>query len=79
MNHHVNNAKYVQFIQDCFELNDFSDNDISSIRVNFLSALKYGDKVKISIGIFDDERKSVYVEGITDNGVKVFQSLVNWK
>jgi acyl-ACP thioesterase len=79
VNHHVNNAKYVQFILDCFEMNEFSGKEIRNIQINFLSELKYGDNVVINKGKADDEGMNIYVEGVKNNGKKVFQSLVKWQ
>jgi len=79
LNYHVNNAKYIEFILDCFDIQNFHDREISSIQVNFLGELKYGDKVKISKGIIKEKTGDIYIEGMKNNKTKVFQSIINWK
>ena len=78
VNHHVNNAKYIEFVLDCFSIEEFRTKEIKSVQVNFLSELKYGDKVTISKGQFNSSNCS-YIQGIKNDNIKVFQSFINWE
>jgi len=78
VNHHVNNAKYIEFALDCFSIEEFGKKEIKSVQVNFLSELKYGDKVTISKGQSSNSN-GTYIQGIKGDTIKVFQSVINWE
>jgi len=65
INHHVNNAKYVEWIFDCMDKDFFKTNRVKSLQVNFLSESKWEDSVELRRKKFDIEgsSKGMYVEG----------------
>ncbi len=78
VNHHVNNAKYIEFALDCFNIEEYGNKEIKSVQVIFLSELKYGDKITISKGWFNNSN-SVYIQGVKNNITKAFQLIIDWK
>jgi medium-chain acyl-[acyl-carrier-protein] hydrolase len=78
VNKHVNNVKYVECVLDAFPLELYGSKKVSAIQINFLSESKYGDRIKISIGLYKNKIDMSYVEGRNQNG-KVFQSVVEWQ
>ena len=80
LNMHMNNACYVQWIEDCFSLEKYRDMEIGDLQVNFISGAKLGEQVVISV--YQDEvgaDGTYYVQGIEeDGGREVFQAKVVW-
>lgn len=79
LNMHMNNACYVQWIEDCFLLNKYKDMEIREIQVNFISGAKIGEQVEIRV--YQDEvgGETYYLQGIEeDGGREVFQGKVVW-
>ena len=77
-NVHVNNAKYADFIMDCFSLEEHRARDIRAIEVNYINEIGPGEvlklrRKKISSGIdyVDGRRKA--------DGAHVFNALVEWR
>ena len=80
LNMHMNNACYVQWIEDCFPLKKYREMQIRDLQVNFISGAKLGEQVEISV--YQDEGKgeeTYYLQGIEeDGGREVFQAKVVW-
>ena len=76
---HVNNAHYVQWLMDCFDLSYVSSHQLASIQINYLEEMKYGDKVSIFTAT-NDVSDQFYIEGAkTTDHSKAFQALTKWK
>ncbi|HNY06683.1 MAG TPA: thioesterase, partial [Bacteroidales bacterium] len=79
VNKHVNNAHYVQWLMDCFDLSYVSSHQLASIQINYLEEMKYGDKVSIFTAT-NDVSDQLYIEGAkTSDHSKAFQALTEWK
>jgi medium-chain acyl-[acyl-carrier-protein] hydrolase len=76
LNHHVNNAKYIEFALDCLSMEEYKRKKLKSIQVNFLNELKYGDSVSLSKVQPHSNQNYIYIQGIKNEGIKVFQSLI---
>lgn len=79
LNMHMNNACYVQWIEDCFTLENYEDMEIRDLQVNFISGAKLGERVEIKV--YQDELggEVYYMQGIEiDGGREVFQAEVVW-
>ncbi|GGE35172.1 acyl-ACP thioesterase [Pullulanibacillus camelliae] len=76
-NGHLNNARYIDYIMDCFNLEDHTDHPIQSIDLNFHQEALPGDTLTLYQDHSRLDEKVLYIEGInqTDNHM-VFQSLL---
>jgi medium-chain acyl-[acyl-carrier-protein] hydrolase len=77
VNYHVNNAEYVKWIIDSFDIDQMRTRAIHSIQVNYLDEAVFGDTVALWTGGKDD---SYYVEGVAmSRASKVFQAKLIWQ
>lgn len=79
VNEHVNNAQYVRWVMDCFDVTRLRSSGIKTIQMNYLDQVLYGDRIALSISADGEIPNAHYVEGTSRNkGTKVFQALVEW-
>ncbi len=77
INEHVNNAKYIEYIQNCYTENFHKRNQVKSLKVSFVSETKYDDRIEIHKNVNDDRQH--YLEALnTETGKIIFQALVEW-
>lgn len=80
VNNHVNNAKYVEWILDCFSEEYYSDKHLKSLQLNFISQTKLGDRVVLKRGIYNGNSSISYVEAVNEeSSSKVFQAIIEWE
>jgi acyl-ACP thioesterase len=79
LNQHVNNAKYIEQMLDCFNQEFHRANTIKSLIVSFNAESKYGDQIQLSKGTENESSHTDYIEAKNLNSGKlVFQALVEW-
>jgi medium-chain acyl-[acyl-carrier-protein] hydrolase len=71
MNGHLNNSKYLDFLMDCFNMEQLRTYQARSIQVNYLNETFPGDAISLSSCTIAADNQ-VYVEGIKDDGTQVF-------
>ncbi|WP_010094265.1 acyl-[acyl-carrier-protein] thioesterase [Ornithinibacillus scapharcae] len=77
-NGHLNNSKYIDYIMDCFALEEHQRYHTSSIEVNYLNEVMPGDTLLIKKDVSKLEDNFVLVEGIREeDGKSVFRSQVS--
>ncbi len=77
INRHVNNAKYIDWITDCFSLEELERRPIRSLQVNYLAEVGYGEEVAIRRGRETDGR--TYIEGMKQGaGAVAFNALIEF-
>ena len=80
VNNHVNNAKYVEWILDCFSEEFNSNKHLKTLQLNFISQTKLGDKVILKRGNYKENSNISYVEVINEaSSTRTFQSLIEWE
>ncbi|NLM09643.1 MAG: acyl-ACP thioesterase [Clostridiaceae bacterium] len=64
VNGHINNAKYIDYIMDCFSIEDHKKHTVKSIQVNYIKEVFPGD----ALVIFKDISKAnlIYIEGVNE-------------
>ncbi|KKE79711.1 thioesterase [Oceanobacillus caeni] len=69
-NGHLNNSKYIDYIMDCFDINDHKKYDVMSIEVNFIHEALPGESIllKKDVTLHDNQ---VYVEGINEKNNRI--------
>jgi medium-chain acyl-[acyl-carrier-protein] hydrolase len=79
-NGHLNNSRYVDFIMDCFQLEEHQTYHTSSIEVNYLNEALPGDTLILKKDLSEITNNLVYVEGVrAEDGKTVFRSQVTIK
>jgi medium-chain acyl-[acyl-carrier-protein] hydrolase len=79
VNNHVNNARYVEWIMDCFSPNDVISRFPRTIQVNYVGETILGDVVALSVGKTGPTPETHYIEGVNSTkGGKVVQALIEW-
>lgn len=54
VNNHVNNARYIEWITDCMNINFFKHNHIKKLQINFNSETVWNDNISIDYGLYTD-------------------------
>jgi acyl-ACP thioesterase len=76
LNKHVNNAKYVEFMNDCYDDKFHSSHQLKTLTASFLSETKFEDTLQISKGIHNDAH---FIEAANLNTDKVvFRAKGEW-
>lgn len=79
VNNHVNNAEYVKWVMDCFDVDRLRQGGPRSIRVNYLDETLLGDQVRIAVGVKQQEGTRYLIEGVNSKtGKRLFQAAVDW-
>lgn len=80
LNMHMNNACYVQWIEDCFGLDQHKTMQIRDIQVNFISGATIGEEVAVSVYKDETSVDTYYVQGNEKTkGREIFKARVVWK
>jgi acyl-ACP thioesterase len=79
VNYHVNNARYIDWVLDCFDPLFNVSNSIGNIQINYMDEAKHKDKIIINTSKHTDLNHIYYIEGINkDLRSVVFQALLEW-
>lgn len=80
VNNHVNNARYVEWIMDCYEPADILAKTVRSLQVNYVGEVSSGDAVKLLRSDSEAVGGVHYIEGVhSTKGTKVMQALIEWR
>ncbi len=78
VNRHVNNARYVDWIMDCFAPGFAVQDTIKTLQVNYVDEAAYKDRVIMNMAEQASPRTS-YIEGLhADTQSPVVQALIEW-
>lgn len=76
-NGHLNNSRYIDYMMDCFALEEHQHYHISSIEVNYLNEVMPGNTLIIKKDISMMEEHLILIEGIREeDGKSVFRSQI---
>jgi acyl-ACP thioesterase len=76
---HVNNARYVEWISDCFSIAEHQERRLDWIQVNFLNEVLPGEKVTLLRGNHSSDPKAWYITAVNQStGSKPFEAEVHW-
>ncbi|MBU1077719.1 MAG: hypothetical protein KKH98_10525 [Spirochaetes bacterium] len=78
VNEHVNNTRYLEWIQDSFDREMFQKQNIQSLQVNFLKEVRYSDTVLIKKSQDRDGLTMIQMED-KESGSVILRSAVQWK
>lgn len=76
---HVNNARYIEWISDCFSLADYEQGRPAWLQINYLNEVTAGEVISMQRGQRSDNPKAWYITGVKlENGVKAFEAELGW-
>lgn len=76
---HVNNARYVDWISDCFSLQEHQEHPLASLQINYLNEVKPGESVTLLRGQRPEDPHCWYLTGTNlTSGAKSFEAEVRW-
>ncbi len=79
INMHMNNACYVQWIEDCFPLDQHKNKKIKDIQVNFISGATIGEEVVVSVYKDKESVDTYYLQGKEKSEEReIFKARVEW-
>jgi acyl-ACP thioesterase len=67
VNEHLNNAKYIDYIMDCFSVDKHKKHSVKSIDVNYMHESLPGETIQLYIDTADIKDNLVYIEGIKED------------
>ena len=77
---HVNNARYVEWICDCFPMEDYARRELSWMQLNFINEIRPGEQVRIHAGAQAQDPSVWTLQGNNLNTNKpAFEAAVGWK
>lgn len=77
-NGHLNNSKYVDYMMDCFPIEEHMKSKVNSIEVNFINEALPGQTISLWKDITKADEGCVYIEGVNDNNNKtVFKAQIH--
>jgi medium-chain acyl-[acyl-carrier-protein] hydrolase len=77
LNRHVNNAKYIDWLIDCFPINYIEEKELQKLTLQFVSETKAGDSVVLELS--ESENKSLISAHFANSNKKVVEGLFEWK
>ncbi|SHG47555.1 acyl-[acyl-carrier-protein] thioesterase [Ornithinibacillus halophilus] len=75
-NGHLNNSRYVDYIMDCFDIEEHKNYEVKSIEVHFSKEALPGETLSLQKDISQSETGQVYIEGQNEDGKTVFKAKV---
>lgn len=70
LNGHLTNSKYVDYIMDCFSIEEHQKNDIRSLEVNYLNEALPGETLILKKDTSQQDKNIIYVEGVEETKQK---------
>jgi medium-chain acyl-[acyl-carrier-protein] hydrolase len=70
-NGHLNNARYVDYLMDCFSIESHEQYLITSIEVSYINEALPGDSIMLSKDISALDQGKVYIEGLHEKDGRV--------
>jgi len=80
VNQHVNNARYLAWVFDCYDAAFLKAHVLRALQVNYVGETALGDTVALSRGEVPALPGTDYVEGVSGGkGSRVVQALLTWE
>lgn len=77
---HVNNARYIEWISDCFGMADYEQRRPAWLQINYLNEVVAGETVRLLRGQRAEVPNAWYITGIKEeNGLKAFEAELGWE
>lgn len=73
-NGHLNNSNYVDYILDCFPIEEHKKYTVRAIEVNFIQEALPGDTLTVQRDLSALSSNLIYIEGINEQGYSIFKA-----
>ena len=67
LNEHLNNAKYIDYIMDCFSIEEHKKHFIKLIEINYLHEALPGETIELYTDTTGVKNNQAYIEGINES------------
>ncbi len=76
---HVNNARYLEWISDCFDLDEYRQRPMAGLQINYLNEVRPGARVAVCAGPANGDAAHWLVYGVNlESGLRAFEAAVSW-
>jgi medium-chain acyl-[acyl-carrier-protein] hydrolase len=77
---HVNNARYIEWVCDCFPIEHYMEHQLDWLQINYLNEVKPGDMVSLAAGQrVEDPLEWVFRATNQTTSNWAFEAAVHWK
>lgn len=77
---HANNARYAEWVCDCFPLEAWRQHPLSWLQINYVNEVRPGEQVSLGIQAKEDEEGTWLINGANQNtGMRAFEAALGWK
>jgi acyl-ACP thioesterase len=77
---HVNNARYIEWISDCFSIDEHQAWRPKALQINYLNEVKAGETIALLRGPRPEAQNSWYITGMNQSsGSKAFDAEISWE
>lgn len=66
MNGHLNNSRYIDYIMDCFSMEDLKSYTPKAIQINYVNEALPGDTILLYREVDPDNPMNIYIEGVNE-------------
>ncbi len=74
VNGHLNNSRYIDFIMDCFSVEQHKTHTVSQIEVNYVNEALPGETIQLCQEKPEPGQDSIYIEGKKADGTVAFRA-----
>lgn len=71
INEHLNNAKYIDYIMDCFSIEQHKEHIVNSIEIDYIHEALPGETIVLQSDLTDVRKNIIYIEGINEETGKI--------
>lgn len=80
MQGHVNNSRYIEWICDCFPLEQYRTHTLEELQINYNHEILPGEEVALLVNQPQAGEESYTVEGLNrSNGTQAFECSLHWR
>jgi medium-chain acyl-[acyl-carrier-protein] hydrolase len=77
---HVNNARYVEWISDCFTQEEYAARRLHWLQINYNNEIRPGERVQLNAAPKTGEEQTWLVQGVNQaSGARAFEAAVGWQ
>jgi medium-chain acyl-[acyl-carrier-protein] hydrolase len=77
---HVNNARYIEWISDCFPFEQYAANQLDWLQINYVNEVKPDDLVSVTAGACDEPAGEWVIQGANlSSSLPAFEARLGWK
>ena len=77
---HANNARYAEWICDCFPVEEWRKRTLSWIQVNYVNEVRPGERISLSACPVEGDPNTWVVSGANlTTGMRAFEAALGWK